>query len=69
MTDYVVINGEKIPKIKCDSETIISNLKTGKIYKSEEELKADNVDPKDVKRDIKIIIPKGFDVFGKDPLK
>jgi hypothetical protein len=69
MTDYKIINGEKVPIIKCESETVISNLKTGKIYKNEEEVKADNADPKDIKRDVKIIIPKGFDVFGEEPLK
>ena len=69
MTDYKIINGEKVPVIKCDSEITISNIKTGKIYKNEEEVKADNVDPKDIKRDVKIIIPKGFDVFGEEPLK
>ena len=69
MTDYKIINGEKVPIIKCESETVISNLKTGKIYKNEEEVKADNPDPKDIKRDVKIIIPKGFDVFGEEPLK
>ena len=69
MTDYVVINGEKIPRIKCDSKTTITNVKTGKVYKNEEELKLDNADPKDIKRDVKIIIPKGFDVFGEKPLK
>tara|TARA_R100001443_G_scaffold112989_1_gene127147 strand:- start:401 stop:610 length:210 start_codon:yes stop_codon:yes gene_type:complete len=69
MTDYVVINGEKIPRIKCDSKTTITNIKTGKVYKNEEELKLDNADPKDIKRDVKIIIPKGFDVFGEKPLK
>jgi dihydropteroate synthase len=31
--------------------------------------KLDNADPKDIKRDVKIIIPKGFDVFGEKPLK
>ena len=69
MTDYKIINGEKVPIIKCESQTVISNLKTGKIYKNEEEVKADNANPKDIKRDVKIIIPKGFDVFGEDPLK
>ena len=69
MTDYKIINGEKVPIIKCESETVISNLKTGKIYKNEEEVKADNANPKDIKRDVKIIIPKGFDVFGEEPLK
>jgi len=69
MTDYTIINGEKVPIIKCESQTIISNIKTGKIYKNEDEVKADNVDPKDIKRDVKIIIPKGFDVKGEEPLK
>tara|TARA_R100001163_G_C5033040_1_gene172778 strand:+ start:411 stop:620 length:210 start_codon:yes stop_codon:yes gene_type:complete len=69
MTDFVIINGEKIPRVKCDSKTTITNLKTGKVYKNEEELKLDNADPKDIKRDVKIIIPKGFDVFGEKPLK
>jgi|TARA_A100001011_G_scaffold342916_1_gene376830 hypothetical protein len=69
MTDFVIINGEKIPRVKCDSKTTITNVKTGKVYKNEEELKLDNADPKDIKRDVKIIIPKGFDVFGEKPLK
>jgi|TARA_E500000305_G_scaffold74767_1_gene60538 hypothetical protein len=69
MTDFVIINGEKIPRVKCDSKTTITNIKTGKVYKNEEELKLDNADPKDIKRDVKIIIPKGFDVFGEKPLK
>ena len=69
MTDYTIINSEKVPVIKCKSETTISNLKTGKIYKNEEEVKAAKVDPKDIKRDVKIIVPKGFDVFGEEPLK
>ncbi len=69
MTDFVIINGEKIPRVKCDSKTTITNIKTGKVYKNEEELKLDNANPKDIKRDVKIIIPKGFDVFGEKPLK
>jgi len=56
-----------IVKIKCKSETKISNTKTGKIYKDEEETK--DVDPNDIRRDVKIIVPVGLDVFGKKPLK
>ena len=60
-------------KIKCKSETKISNTKTGKIYKDEEELKMDilkqNIAPNNVRRDVKIIVPVGLDVFGKKPLK
>ncbi len=69
MTDYTIINGEKVPIIKCEAETIITNMKTGKVYKNEEEVKLENPDPKDIKRDVKIIIPKGFDVVGEEPLK
>ena len=39
MVEYVTIKGEKVPKIKCDSVTTLKNKKTGKIYKSEEEIK------------------------------
>ena len=69
MTEYTIINGEKVPIIKCEAQTKITNIKTGKIYKNEEEVKLENPDPKDIKRDVKIIIPKGFDVLGEEPLK
>ena len=69
MTKYTIINGEKVPIIKCEAETTITNMKTGKIYKNEEEVKLENPDPKDIKRMSKIIIPKGFDVVGEEPLK
>jgi hypothetical protein len=45
-------------KVLCDSEITIVNLKTGYIYKNEEEAQADTtVDPKDIRRDVKIIVP------------
>ena len=69
MVEYVTIKGEKVPKIKCESVTTLKNKKTGKIYKSEEEIKKEGVDSKDIQRDVKIIIPEGFDVFGKEHLK
>jgi hypothetical protein len=69
MTKYTIINGEKVPVIQCDSQITITNKKTGKKYKNEEEVKLENPDPNDIKRDVKIIIPKGFDVFGAKPLK
>ena len=69
MTEYTIINGEKVPIIKCEAQTTITNIKTGKIYKNEEEVKLENPDPKDIKRDVKNIIPKGFDVVGEEPLK
>ena len=71
--DYVTINGQKVPRHKVTSETIITNIKTKHIYKDEAEVNADilkqNARPEDIRRDVKIIIPKGLDVFGKNPLK
>jgi len=46
-------------KILCDSEITIKNIKTGKVYKNEEEVKADQqAKPEDIRRDVKIIVPE-----------
>ena len=42
----------------------ISNLKTKEIYKTDEEWKAKGIDEKDIRRDVKIIMP-ALDLFGK----
>jgi len=45
-------------RIICDSQITIKNIKTGHIYKNEDEVKADlNAKPEDIKRDVKIIVP------------
>ena len=45
-------------RVVCDSEITIINLKTGYIYKDEAEARADTtVDPEDIRRDVKIIVP------------
>ena len=44
--------------------TTISNLKTGEIYKSEEDWKAKRVPEKEIRRDIKVIMPS-LDLLGK----
>ena len=44
--------------------TTISNLKTGEVYKTEEEWKAKGIDEKEIRRDIKLIMPR-LDLFGK----
>jgi hypothetical protein len=45
-------------RVICDSEIVITNIKTGKIYKNEEEVKLDtSANPEDIKRDVKIIVP------------
>ena len=49
----------KFKRIICDSEITIKNIKTGKVYKNEEEVKADiDAKPEDIKRDVKIIVPE-----------
>ena len=62
-----------LPRIKCKSETKISNIKTGKIYKDEAEVQIEilkqNVMEKDIRRDTKVIVPEGLDLFGEKPLK
>jgi hypothetical protein len=45
-------------RVVCESEVTIVNLKTGYIYKDEAEAQADTtVDPADIRRDVKIIVP------------
>jgi hypothetical protein len=46
--------------------TIIKNKKTGKVYKDEEDLKAANVDPQDISRDVIVkVTNKGLEMFKK----
>ena len=42
----------------------ISNIKTGEIYKNDEEWRAKNVDPKDIRRDVTVVMPS-LDLFGE----
>ena len=42
----------------------ISNLKTKEIYKTEEEWKAKGIDEKDIRRDVRIIMP-ALDLFSE----
>ena len=44
--------------------TTISNIKTGEVYKTEEEWKAKGIDEKDIRRDVKVIMP-ALDLFAK----
>ena len=54
-----------VPEIKPDKIiTTISNLKTGEIYKTEEEWKAKGIDEKDIRRDVRVIMPE-LDLFSK----
>ena len=52
--------------IETETVTIIKNKKTGYIYKNEEELKAANVDPKVIRRDVIVkVTNKGLEMFKK----
>jgi|TARA_R100000479_G_scaffold152188_1_gene88036 hypothetical protein len=56
MKDIPIIKPEKV------IETI-SNLKTGEVYKSDEEWKAKGISEQDIRRDIKVIMPT-LNLFG-----
>ncbi len=52
-------------RIVCESEITIRNIKTGHIYKDEQEVKMDlTAKPEDIKRDVKIIVPS-IPLFSK----
>ena len=52
--------------IETETVTIIKNKKTGYIYKDEEELKAANIDPNDISRDVVVkVTNKGLEMFQK----
>ena len=52
--------------IETETVTVIKNKKTGQVYKDEEELKAANVDPHDISRDVVVkVTNKGLEVFKK----
>ena len=53
----------KVIKPKEIIETI-SNLKTGEIYKNDEEWKPKGVPQEDIRRDVRVIMPS-LDLFGE----
>ncbi len=57
MGDLPTIKPEKII-------TTISNLKTGEIYKTEEEWKTKGIAESDIRRDVKVIMPR-LDILPK----
>jgi hypothetical protein len=42
----------------------ISNLKTGEVYKDDNEWKSKGIPEEDIRRDVKLIMPS-LDLFGK----
>jgi hypothetical protein len=60
-----IVEGKEIPVFEPQEIiTTISNLKTGEIYKTEEEWKAKGVDEKNIRRDVKVIMPP-LDLLSK----
>ena len=52
--------------IDTETVTIIKNKKTGYVYKDEEELKAANIEPNDISRDVVVkVTNKGLELFKK----
>ena len=58
--------GNNIMQVWKAKETMetISNLKTGEVYKNEEDWKAKGVPKADIRRDVKVIMPS-LDLFSK----
>ena len=63
---------DDLPKIHCTTITVCTNKWTGKVYKDEEEMKADVANPNtrttmaDVKTDITVqVSPKGLQALQK----
>ena len=42
----------------------ISNIKTGEVYKNDEEWKSKDIHEEDIRRDVKVIMPS-LDLFGE----
>ena len=61
---HVKVNGKDVPVLKAKAVTTITHLKTGVKYKNEEEWKALGIDPKQIRRDVKITVPS-LDLFAK----
>jgi hypothetical protein len=60
----IKVNGKDVPVVKATAVMTLSNLKTGVKYETEKEWKALGIDPKEIRRDIKITVPS-LDLFAK----
>ena len=60
----IKVNGKDVPVVKAKAVTTITHLKTGVKYKDEEEWKALGIDPKQIRRNVKITVPS-LDLFAK----
>ena len=60
----IKVNGKDVPVVNAKAVTTLLNLKTGVKYKNEEEWKALGIDPKQIRRNVKITVPS-LDLFAK----
>ena len=60
----IKVNGKNVPVLDAKAVTTITHLKTGVKYKNEEEWKALGIDPKQIRRNVKITVPS-LDLFAK----
>ena len=47
-----------------DNKTKITNIKTGEVYKDDNEWKARNIPESDIRKDVRVIMPS-LDLFGE----
>jgi len=72
--EYVIVNGEKIPKIVVPATVTITHKLTGKEYNSDEEAQADVNDPstptqqEDIQRDVSIEVARIKDMLSEGGL-
>ncbi len=72
--DYIMdVDGNSIPRYRCETEVTLTNIQTKKEYKSDKEAEDDINDPntatqkEHIRRDVKVTVPKM--VIGSGTLK
>ncbi len=67
------LDGRRIPRYKCKSETTLTNTVTGEEYESEDLMKSDVDNPatttkqEHIRRDVKVFAPSLADMLGVVP--
>ncbi len=70
MTEYRIIDGEKVPVLPAKAKEIVKHKRTGKTYESKEAFDKDVADPNtdttdgDFQQDVEITVDS-LNVFGK----
>ena len=57
-------NGKDVPVVEADVKVPIKNKETGVVYKDDEEWKTLGIDPKNIKRDVVVKMPR-LDLLAK----